>query len=234
MKAIDNKELALSFSRLQMYDWCPQQFRYKVLIGMKEPPAPAMERGNEIHKMLERFVVAKGKVSGKLPKEFEHLKPELTSYRKQNPSAEAQYAFTRDWKLTGYFDKNVAWRMKIDLRTEPEEGVVRLTDYKSGKVKPEEHREQLELYILTEMLVNGFPKRMEAAMFYIDHLDEPQVLIVHENPTQKDLARYKKQWEAKANRIRRDTKLIPTPSEFKCGRCHFSSKKGGPCKAAAA
>lgn len=234
MKSVDNSKLALSFSRLNLYAWCPAQFRFQVVIGLKQPPAPAMERGNELHKTLERFVKAEGKVASKLPKELIHLKPELTSYRKLNPTTEAQYAFDDKWNVTGYFDKNVSWRMKVDLRHEPAKGVVRLTDYKSGKVKPEEHREQLELYILTELLVRPAPTRIEAAMFYVDHMDEPQVLIVHEKPNAKLVARYKKTWEAKAKRIRSDTVLTPTPSEFKCGNCFFSSKRNGPCKAAVA
>lgn len=254
---------AVSYSRLQGYEWCPQTLRYKVSMGLKEPGSEAMERGNDSHKIFERVIKAPGKALAKLPKEYAHMAPELREIRKHGVGieAEAQFAYDHDWKTVPYFDARVWWRMKIDLRYIREEDggfVVRLLDYKTGKVKPEEHTEQLQLYALVELLrtVNDdtavvvpapkkgakkivkvppvFPDRIETAVWYADHELEPRVLTVYESPDEKTLAQLKKFWAAKANRLTSDTQLAPTPSAFKCGRCHFSKwNHDGPCQAAA-
>lgn len=245
---------AVSYSRLQTYAWCPQQLRYSVIMGIKEPPSEAMERGNDTHKMLERVVLAPGKKLARLPAEYAHLAPELTKIRRHaGVECEAQFAYDASWQPVEYFGKTVAWRMKIDLRyllndDNNDSGGVRLLDYKTGKVKPEEHTEQLELYALVELLrapvqvvtkrgkraeVRQFPSRVETAVWYVDHEPEPRILTVYEAPDEKTLARLKKTWDAKARPLVTDTQLTPTPSPGKCGRCFHSKWNHGTCQAAA-
>lgn len=229
---------AASYSRLSMYDWCPQQVRFSVVMGLKQPSSPQMERGNVSHKTMERFLKQTGTAPPKLPKEYEHLKPVLSEIRKHgSPRVEEQFAYDAAWRPVPYFDKSVRWRMKVDLRYEHEEGCVRLVDFKTGKIKPEEHAEQIDLYVLVELLQAkraAFPGRVETAVYYIDHEPDMRVMKVYDGPDAGTLKQLKAYWERRAKPLLTDTQLKPTPSEGKCGWCAYSRHKGGPCQAAAA
>jgi hypothetical protein len=125
--------------------------------------------------------------------------------------------------------------MKIDLRHSPAPNTIRLTDYKTGKLRPEKDEEQLQLYVLTELLTaHQLPRTIETALWYVSHEELPRVIHVYEAPFNKLKTKLRKYWEGEATKVISDSRLAPTPDEFKCSRCFYSGKRGGPCKAAKA
>lgn len=231
-----NTITAVSYSRISTWRWCPAQLRFGTIMGIKQPATPAMDEGNRVHKLLETYVGHRGKVPPKLNPGFKPLQPELLKIRKDaGRRVEGQYAFNAKWDQCEYFAPEVRWRMKIDLRYSPEKGVIRLMDYKTGKVKPERDEEQLELYVLTELLTAHQPTgTLETALWYTSHEEEPRVMHVYEAPYDKLQKKLKKYWEGEARQVIEDTRLIATPDEYKCKFCFYSNKRGGPCKAAKA
>lgn len=221
-----------SFSRLSTYRKCPQQFKYQFIDKLPawEVEPPAMARGNVIHKMLESAVTGP-KLA--VTKEFKGLMPELARIRKLNPRAELSLAFTAEWKPCGWMDPKVRCRIKIDVAFGGDN--ITLLDYKSGKVKPEEHVEQLQLYALAWLLIEDErPQSLVTGAWYVDYEKEARPLTVYDHPNDKTLSILKRYWEKETSGLVKDTKFLPRPDRRICAWCPYSKFKGGPCKKAAA
>ena len=126
---------AWSYSR--WHDWylCPRKAKYKFLDGRKEPPNQAMERGSQIHKDAEQYIV--GNKTTNPFEEFGTFKRELDKLKKRpDVVAEAQWTFTEDWTPTGWRDDDAWLRMGIDAHFPlPKTKELVIVDFKTQKVK---------------------------------------------------------------------------------------------------
>jgi RecB family exonuclease len=222
---------AWSFSRLYTYRRCPAWFRYQNILKIPQPPVPAMERGSELHKRLEVYI--KDPAKRRLPTTFKLIAPTMKKIAKLNPRAELELAFDPAWKRVDWFAPTVALRIKIDLLYHSGPDTLCIVDYKSGRINPEAHQEQLRLYKLAALLTEA--KAVQAittGVWYIDHESVPRLLSTTIAPafaaTLKDEQKY---WTAQSAKLVRDKQFRPNPGHA-CAWCPYSYKKtlltGGP------
>ena len=228
---------AWSFSRYSDYKTCPALFKYKHLMGMKEPGNEAMQRGSDIHTIAERYT--KGHIT-RLPPELSLFKDEFSSLKKQKHKyIEESWTWTKNWAgETAATDWNNAWlRVKLDAAyLNPQHNVLVVIDHKTGRLndyKKPEYREQLELYGLSGLLKFPQVKAVSPRLWYLDagviypdgaKPDEPELEY-----TRADEPRLRKLWLARIEPMFKDQTGKPKPSKA-CDWCHFRKSNGGPCK----
>lgn len=218
-----------SFSRWELYNTCARWFKYRYIMKLSEPPSAPMLRGTNIHGMLERRVATKGRLI-KLPNEFTHLSPELVRIARKNPRVELSASFDIKWNPCDWMDADVACRMKIDLLFGDVKRGLFVVDYKTGKMRPEKHVMQLELYALAMMILET-PKSITTGAWYVDHEGTPQWLGNYQGQMATHRKNLIKVWDEKIKPLRRDTRFAPNPSPQKCRWCPHGVTKNGPCKA---
>lgn len=224
---------AWSFSRYNTYAQCPLRARLLYIDKRKEPGSPAMERGNDIHKLAEGYI--KGQLP-RLPKELALFRTSFTAlraaFRKGAVAVEETWAFRRDWTRTTWDDWNGCWlRVKLDAAHVVGDEVM-VIDFKTGKFSPQynldQYLEQLDLYALASLLVHP-DKTVTPWLHFLDQdvvypaTDQPRVY------TPKDLPRLKREWEKKIKPMLNDRKFAPRPSNM-CRFCSFRKDNGGPCQ----
>lgn len=135
-------------------------------------------------------------------------------------AAELSLAFDRDWKTTGWLDKNVFFRLKIDRVDLLHEGgrkVCTITDYKTSWAmdSDDEAPAQLRRYVL------GVSKVMPADEYWVA-LDYPRQKHIHSVRVEVDAAeREQKRIEAVSKRVeaaRLDGNFPATPGAS-CNWC---------------
>lgn len=221
-----HKITAWSYSRLRDYKKCPQLAKFKYVEKIPEPGSPAMDRGNLLHGVLEKFVRGELKV---LPAELKRHETVLKEYRKRYKGGkihvEQQWAFTDKWKETGWFDKDAWCRVKMDLCEDKGE-IVEGIDHKTGKFRPGEYDDQLFQYCVAMLL--RFPNAQEARATLVFHdvdVKTPPTLLLKRQFLEKALLRLEREVEPMLN----DTRFSPLPGPH-CRWCYQSKTKGGKCK----
>lgn len=214
---------AWSFSRWKTWRDCPRKAFYKFIERREEPQGEAAARGQAVHEDAERY----------LRKDVRTLPPSLVGtefaarirdLRKKAATPEAQLAFTRDWIPTEWFAKDAWCRVKPDARLPVIEGVARSIDFKTGKVREEEHRLQAELQCVGELLTERGATLAVGQMWYLDSGD-----LGEEQMYRCDLESALAGWEERVRPMLVDTKFEERPGR-QCSWCHFSRAKGGPCR----
>lgn len=232
--------IAWSYSRYALHKECPQHFKYKHLDKRPEGQgsSPPMVRGNDIHQLLERYVLErlaghrppKLKIPGQAPWDGTQMLAALDRIMKLAPSVESEFAFTRKWERCDWRDWDRCWvRVKVDLGYYPTPSDNVTLDYKSGKMKPAEHAEQLDLYALQRMLVEPGLKKVVTGPWYVDHEPEPRLMSVFLGGYKKHAKRLKDYWERVVAPLQKERKFEATPSPSACKWCPFGKSKGGPC-----
>lgn len=210
-----------SYSRYALHTECPAKAKYKFLDKLPEPPAPAMERGNKIHKLAEDYT--KGEIK-KLPPELKLYKDQFEELRRSKPMVEESWTFRQDWSETTWNDWNGAWcRIKVDASC-LDETELYVIDHKTGKPR-DGYEEQLSLYALGGMLKFPHIEMVHTQLWYLDHDIEP----VAKSYSIKEFKDLKVGWEKRVKPMLSDTRFSPKPSH-KCQWCPYSKAKGGPCK----
>lgn len=241
-----------SFSRYSDYQTCPLKAKLKHLDKLKEPSSAPMERGAAIAKLCEAYVKGHdeqgNKVSTKLPEELKGFAPEFRLLRKRYAKAaqkevivEDTWAFRKDWTKTTWDDWNGCWlRVKLDVATFEDGGeTILVTDWKTGKYRPEEvekYAEQLELYALAGLILHPHVKTVKARLGFLDHdVFHPAAEDTKERDrftfTQADVPRLKAEWLRRVLPMMSDTVFAPRPNRW-CSFCHFRKSntlaRGGP------
>ena len=243
-KVIPIKQItAWSFSRYSTYKQCPLKLKISAIDKINEPPNDAMARGNAIHKLAEDYI--KGKIA-RLPVELKLFKEEFAKLKKQFKKkvngmvVEDNWSFTKDWTETAWNDWVNCWvRIKLDCAHHEDEETLIITDWKSGKFRPEmneEYVEQLELYAPAAFLLHPHIKKVKPRLAYLDlgrvypnGKDEPELVYSRE-----DLPKLIKLWEKRVKPMMSDKRFAPRPND-KCKWCFYGQSgkaKGGPglCK----
>ena len=218
------KFTAWSYSRLGDYEQCPLRAKLKHIDKIKEPGSAAMDRGATIHGLAAQYL--QGTIKG-FPKELALFKADFTELRKKFSSTlriEEQWAFTKDWQACEWFGAYAWLRMVLDTAYFPEFGVMRIIDYKTGRVRAEEQKPQLSLYALGGFLLRPDVRFIVAEFWYIDHGE-----TLKETFERGQLAGLKKHWAKKARGMFVDKIFAPRPGD-KCRWCHYGAAKLGQCK----
>lgn len=230
-----------SFSRYSDYKACPLKAKLKHLDKINEPPNPAMARGAAIHNMAEDYLKGKAKTLSPdlklFEKEFKQLR-EIFKRRTNAGVVEDNWAFTKDWQETQWNNWAHCWvRIKLDCAHFVEDDVLVVTDWKTGKFRPEkneEYVEQLELYALAALLL--YP-HLSAVYPYLAYTDQGTVYPPDGEPmvfTRDDVPKLTKLWAKRVAPMMNDKIFAPRANEG-CRWCWYGQSKksaGGPglCK----
>lgn len=218
---------AWSYTRYADYRRCPFFFAYKHLLRIKEPPGPAMERGRNIHKEAEKFLLSPRKV--KVPENLKNFATQMEELRKLRPTVEQQWGFTVDWKPTDWFGKDTWARVVLDACTVYEDNTADVIDHKTGK-KYGSNDEQMELFGLGTFM--RFPeynlKHVTTRLWYLDDPNPNTNEVVAEFKA-SEVPALRKDWDKRVKPMFADRKFPPRPND-KCRFCFLQKAKGGPCK----
>lgn len=216
-----------SYSRWKCYEDCPRKAKYLFVDKMKEPSAPALERGTAIHAKIEKYLLTGGRV----PQEAKQLEAEYKVLRKQKPLVELEIAYNREWSPVDWFSRDAWCRIKVDALVPPitddNDPIVRVIDNKTGKIKEHgEYDEQLELYGLAGLLNYATANRSTGELWFVDH---GKIVLAQEEFKRADLKKLQKKWEIRTKRMLSDKLFKPKPGNA-CRWCHFRKGNSGPCE----
>lgn len=240
-KVIPIKQItSWSFSRYSTYRQCPLKLKLNAIDRIKEPGNQAMERGAGIHTLAEKYI--RGEIRA-LPPELKLFKDEFKKLRaryKAEPDGmvvEDNWSFTKDWEETEWNNWALCWvRIKLDCAHHEDEQTMVITDWKTGKFRPEmnaDYVEQLELYALAALILHPHIERVLPRLVYLDlgktYPETPDELAF----TRADLPKLKKTWAQRTKAMLNDKQFAPKPND-KCRWCFYRSSNkaagGGQCK----
>lgn len=214
---------AWSYSRLKLWEGCARKAKYKFLDKLPEPDSEATARGTLYHTVAQGYMTA-AKTPPKFPHELAMLEAEFTAARAYKVTAEGEWAFTEQWAPTGWFDSNAWCRIKIDAQWHTTPQHLSVVDHKTGKIRPEEHEEQLELYSVGAFAKYPELKIVTAQMWYLD-----EGSIGSETYKRPQAAKLQKKWAKRAAPMLADRVFAPNPGNA-CRWCPYSKSKSGPCE----
>lgn len=210
---------AWSYSRYSVYKKCPFKAKCQYVDKLHTPSSPQMNRGSEIHKMLENNLRNR---KNKISEDFRFMNPVVNEFRKLHAIPEEEIAFDRLWQPTGWFDKNAWLRVKTDVGMWLDENWRGTVDYKTGK-EWDDHRDQSDLYALTEFQ-RFEPEKVDVKFIYVDI---PKTVVYEYSITEFELM--KEIWNTRGEVMTKDKVFKPRPGGH-CRRCPFSKMVDGPCK----
>ena len=205
-------------------------------VRIVEPENPFFVKGNRIHKGAELFVTGKGRAPA-LPPELVPIKDQLVQLRKRGTevAVEQEWAFTREWRPTGWFDKDAWLRMKTDVcGSTVKPPTVDIVDWKTGRVHADDHKLQRRLYgmggliLVQEGVLAGGDKNVKLTAQHV-YVDTGQRAT--EEFLMKHLVPLKREWLSRIQYMMADTIYPSKPAPYTCRWCKFNAKRaGGPCK----
>lgn len=215
--------IAWSYSRYAVYDECAARFKYKFLDKLPEPPpGPALARGSHIHDLADKWVNRKIK---KLPPELKLYAREFDELRAEPGWSEVMWQFDKNWwYLEDKWSKEIYVRVKTDRVVALEQNVIRVIDYKTGRVKDRGYEEQLKLYAAGAVSAFDDVDVVETELWYLDHH-----VTTRGKFTQAQALAAQRDWDKRVKKLQSDKVYKPTPGNH-CRWCPYSKKEGGPCK----
>jgi CRISPR/Cas system-associated exonuclease Cas4 (RecB family) len=234
-----------SWSRYYDYKLCPLKAKLAHLDKIREPKNKAMERGAVLHDTIRDYIRGTLKsikeVGFPVMVVVEWFDVAKKAFKKKTlqPIIEDDWAFTKDWTRTQWNDwDNCVLRVKLDAGVFEDDGdTLVITDWKSGKYRPEDNAayvEQLELQALAALVLYPQVNKVLPRLAYVDFgiiYPPPNKPIVF---TQADVKKLKTLWAKRTRAMLNDTIFPPRPND-KCKWCFYGQsgiKKGGPglCK----
>jgi hypothetical protein len=221
-----------SYSRLKDFEKCP----YMLLLKVREKRSTAhvdttaADRGTQIHKEAELFVKGEGDFTKNLTKFADYFKDLKIRYEAGGVALEEEWAFTRDWESTGYWDSNVWCRMKLDnfITTASDADGYTITgtatDYKSGKKFGNEvaHNQQGQLYVLGSFLKIPTLEACTVDFKYIDH----GLSSKSKTYTRQKAMKFLKSWTDRATKLTVEREFPPKANKITCKYCPFGPQNG--------
>lgn len=166
--------IAVSYSRMTVFEHCPQRAKFAFIDKIPEPQPDtetAAARGMTIHQLAEDYV--SGKLE-KLPtelKDFSGSFDELRdAYNENRVVVEDLWCFNEGWQRVENDDWSNIWlRIKADA-TEHKQNYLRVIDYKTGKKLGNEvkHDDQLGLYVVAAFMMHPSVELIDAELWYLD------------------------------------------------------------------
>lgn len=208
--------VAWSNHRYTTYQQCPHKARLMFIDGHKTEPSPAMEAGLALHKEAERYLL---NGCSKVPAILKPFAKELKELRRAKAKPEVEWAFDKNWKIVDWFSKDAWLRVKSDVLC-VKGSTLRLIDHKTGKVREEEHKQQLELYALGGFLALPEITEVLAELWYYDSNH-----VIASTFMREELESLRQTWLERTARMLNDTSFAPTPN-FMCRYCDFRKASG--------
>jgi len=219
----ENTLKSWSYSKYSCHKLCPFQFYCKYILKVPEEKGPALVRGIKIHELGEDYLNG---VRRDVPEEYRKgvVHDAIKAIKKKKYVAEQDWAFNENWEQVPYRSKEAFLRMKIDAHGFPETSVIKLIDFKTGKVR-DNYIEQLELYAIAAFSIYELSEA-ELELWYLDHgfITDEVVISVEQYD------RLVKRWDRRVDKMFSDTKFRPRPNYLCKNYCSFAKHKSGHCK----
>lgn len=213
-----------SFSRWACWDNCPLQYKLKFIDKLSDPPSPAMERGDRVHKALDKYITGVGPLPPEVTDPFhKQLYAEMQAF--PNKMVEQKWGFSNNWRPTGWHG-NATWLRSIaDVALLYDDSSVEVVDHKTGK-RYASNDEQMELFALTTAMRFGpnTANGVTTTLIYVDAGSEEKAEF---KAAEMDGLRAK--WSDRSARMLGDRQFMARPND-KCKFCNWSRSKGGPCR----
>lgn len=212
-----------SYSRLSTYDECPKQYWYSYVENLpsSRPPSPAADRGTDIHKAGEDYLLGTLKI---YPPEFQKVSGHLMGLKAHHAIPELKMASNEKWEPVDYKDPTAYFRGVIDVHYESEDQkVVHIQDFKTGQVY-DSHPKQMETYV--SLVASQYPQAEEYHTRLI-YIDQGIVTPVKVTPKAR-LIPIRLMLDGRINNAEADT-IFPIRSGSHCRWCGYSKRFGGPC-----
>jgi len=228
--AVVEKITAWSYSRWRDYDQCPRMARNKHLRKKLYPvddTSPAMQRGMDIDKEGEAFLKCQDGFE-ECPESFHNFEQKMWELRRLGAASQESWAFTAEWVQCENFAKACRCRIKTDAHVLiPAERLLRIIDFKSGKLKDHGYEPQMELYAIGGLAKYGLGvDTVQTELWFLDHPVKP--ITMRFNSWQFESL--KQTWERRTAKMLADTRFDPDPGR-PCTWCPYSQKKyAGPGK----
>lgn len=241
----DKRIKTWSPSAFSTWKGCARRAFYKHVEGRREEGGAAMERGNDIHEVVEGYVAGRRndmlidgetfiKPKGKVEKLIKNLRKK---FKLRLVRTELFLAFDSKWKRLkdgSNANPNKWMGLKIDaVELERDASRLQTFDWKTGKLKKEgdplaaQYDEQIHLYNVAALSA-GLPGKSAASELVFTDADErvkrPTFTVL-----QKDLREQQVVWEAKVEPMLNDRIFAPKPSNA-CRWCPYSVNNDGPCE----
>lgn len=224
-----------SASGLKEYEACPHRLMKSKVEKIEQEKHAAADRGTAIHNIAECYVMStwdaiaeesmpfmsdwENKIFPRYEQRFNDLR-EL--YAQGKVEVEGEWAFTKDWEVTGWEAPDAWARMKLDLMIHESETSAGLIDHKTGKKFGNEmsHATQGMIYSIGAFM--RYPKLefISATFWYLDH-DLESVQRYNREQAMQFLPRI----TDRATLMTSDTQLNPKPSIHNCKWCAFNKNE---------
>lgn len=219
-------QFAWSLSRLKDFERCPKLYWYRRnRKAHPEPPSPAMERGEKIHKMFEKALLEDYKLPGALERFQAYVDEHKTMRRLE---VERMWAVDRNWRTAACNDYGIGpdvWcRVKLDVFGCPTFRRGKIIDWKTGQVYGD-HAEGGRLYAAVAFALFPTITKCEVEFVYVD-----QRRAYSEEISRKEIQPVIDDFTRRADAVEGAKRFDPTPGRH-CGWCPFNAAKGGPCAA---
>lgn len=226
-----------SFSRLKDYERCPWMLWLKAgeKRDLSHVDMTAANRGTMVHDACEAFVKGDGDLIKEMAKFADYFADLKVEYEAGDVKVEEDWGFDQDWQVTGWFDKNVWCRMKLDNfrvigkdeNNNPVAGIA--TDYKTGKKFGNEvsHNQQGQLYAIGSFMRFPTLELVDVEFKYLDHgLNSKK-----KQYTRAKAMQFLASWQARAEKLTSDREFRPKPNKINCKWCPFGPQNGdGSCE----
>lgn len=222
---------AWSYSRYKDHRQCPRYAYWNHILKKPQGPKhPAMQRGGDIHKEGESYLLGRLKT---VPAPFAAFALELKELRRLKATPEGKWATTAKWLETDFFDWAGAWlRVVLDASVLVGKRSARVIDFKTGRIYPDDNKEQVELYAAVTFAKYAAVDEVDVELWYLDQprgdggeLPNPYVRTFK----RAEAAKLRKKWERLSLPILTDRRFPPKPGP-NCARCPYSLRKKGDRK----
>jgi hypothetical protein len=219
-----------SYSSLKHFEQCAKSY-YSQRVAKthkQDDTAEYLTWGNKVHKELEDRI----NIKTPLPSYLEHLEPVIAAFEATGKMlvAELEFAFTKDWKPTGYWSDDCWTRGKVDVMLIGKDDAI-ILDWKTGKRRPDFG--QLEYYALALGIIGikkikGFFAWIKTKEFDSTYIDENIIRHVKELFTSK-AARLERaydlnEWPAKTSALCAYCPVVYDCEEAREKKYHLKAK----------
>lgn len=226
---------AWSYSRLQVFEQCPQRAYFAYIEKIPEPERElppgktehANDRGTRVHEAAELFV----QQPVELIPELQTFKPELLRlrdlYSEGKVSLEGNWGFNRQWEPVGFHSDDVWLRVKLDAFVRNSATHAVAIDYKTGKRWGNEikHAEQMQLYVLSSFMRYPELNKIDVELWYTD-LDE----LEHQEFTRGRAFSLFPRFDQRGHAVTSETEFPARPNIHNCRFCPYHPTRGtGHC-----
>jgi hypothetical protein len=216
---------AWSMSRLFDFESCPHAVYLGKVMKMPTPSGPAAERGTQVHDHIENYIRGEHADVTKEMTGFIKLIDVLREgFAEAKVEVEGDWAFDRQWNVTGWSDKNCWARMKLDAIQFEDPTSARVIDWKTGKKFGNElkHNQQGMGYAIGAFA--RYPE-LEYVGIQFAYLDKNDELIG--GYTRKQAEMLRPMLTERADKMTTCTDFAPKPSFSACRWCAHKNIQEG-------